>query len=159
MKQTLVALMALSLVAGCARADTKTEKTDKFEGWLTDYKAAGDVASEGTKPILVYFAGTDWCGWCKKLEKEVLSKKEFKAYATKNLVRFLADFPAKTKQSKELKRQNSALAKKYKVQGFPTLLLLDAKGKLLATTGYRPGGAKKYVEHLKGLVKKQKHAK
>lgn len=123
--------------------------------WLTDFEAAKKNAAEKKLPILVDFSGSDWCGWCIKLEKEVFSRKEFKRYAKDSLVLFLADFPSRKKQSETVKKQNRALAEKYGVRGYPTVLLLDADGKVLARTGYRKGGAKGYVKHLKKLLGKK----
>ena len=121
--------------------------------WLTDFAKAQKAAAEKNLPILVDFSGSDWCGWCIKLEKEVLSQKEFQDFAKDSVILFVADFPRQKKQSDEVKKQNDALAKKYGIEGFPTVLLLGADGKELARTGYQPGGAVAYVEHLKGLLK------
>lgn len=123
------------------------------EGWLTDFEAAKKLAAEKNVPILADFSGSDWCGWCIKLDNEVFSKDAFKEYAKENVVLFLADFPNRKPQSKEVKEQNDALAKKYGIRGFPTVLLLDAEGNVLEQTGYQAGGAKAYVEHLKELLK------
>lgn len=123
-------------------------------GWLTDFEQAKKSAAENNRPILVDFSGSDWCGWCIKLDKEVFSKEEFKKYATDNLVLLLVDFPRRKEQSAEQKRANNALAEKYNIEGFPTVLLLDAKGNELARTGYRPGGAGEYVKHLMDLAEK-----
>ncbi len=71
-----------------------------------------------------------------------------------NLVLFLADFPSRKKQLEKTKRQNKGLAEKYRIKGFPTVLLLKANGNVLARTGYRKGGASKYVEHVKTIVGK-----
>ena len=121
-------------------------------GWETDFAAVQKLAKEKNLPILADFSGSDWCGWCIKLDKEVFSKEAFKAYAKDNLVLFLADFPQRTAQSDALKEQNQGLAKKYGIQGFPTVLLLKADGTLIEQTGYQRGGPEKYVEHLKGLL-------
>jgi protein disulfide-isomerase len=126
------------------------------DGWGEDFEAAKAAAAKDTKPILVDFTGSDWCGWCIKLDKEVFSKKEFKDYAKDNLILLSLDFPHEKKQSSKLKKQNEALSKKFGVEGFPTVLLLDAEGKKIAETGYQEGGAAKYVEHLKGLLAKAK---
>ena len=123
------------------------------EGWLTDFEAAKKLAGEKNLPILADFSGSDWCGWCIKLDKEVFSQKAFKDYAAGNVVLFLADFPSKKKQDDKVKKQNKKLSAEYKVKGFPTVLLLDSKGKVLAQTGYRRGGAEGYVAHLKGILK------
>ena len=123
------------------------------DGWLTDFDKAKKEAKERDVPILADFSGSDWCGWCIRLDKEVFSKKEFKDYAGKNFVLFLADFPSEKAQSKEVKEQNARLQKKYGVRGFPTVLILDSEGKELGRTGYKRGGAGAYIKHLKKLVK------
>ena len=121
--------------------------------WHDDFEAAKAEAKKRDVPILVNFSGSDWCGWCKKLDREVLAKSEFKDYAKKSIVLFVADFPSKKKLAKKTVEQNKALQKEYEVQGFPTVLLLDAEGKEIARTGYKAGGPVAYVEHLKALLK------
>jgi protein disulfide-isomerase len=126
-------------------------------GWLTDYEAAKKQAKEQNKPILINFTGTDWCGWCIRIEKEVFSKDEFKAYAKENLVLMEVDFPEKKKQTDEVKAQNKKLDKEFKIEGYPTIFLIDAEGeKLSEDIGYREGGAQAYVDHLKELLAKKK---
>lgn len=123
--------------------------------WMHDFEAAKAKAVKEGKPIFINFTGTDWCGWCIKLEKEVFSKKAFQDYAKENLVLVEVDFPRKKEQTAELKEQNKKLDKEYGVEGYPTLYLLDATGKKLTEDiGYREGGPEKYVEHLKSLIKK-----
>ena len=67
----------------------------------------------------------------------------------------LVDFPRTRQLPEDVKKQNAGLGEAYSIQGYPTVLLLDAEGKLMAQTGYRAGGAAKYVEHLRGLLKKK----
>ncbi len=129
------------------------------DGWLTNFEEAKKVAAEKNLPIIADFSGSDWCGWCIKLDNEVFSKEEFKKYAKDNLVLFMADFPRASKQSAEIKKQNETLAKQYGVRGFPTVLVLDSTGKQIAKTGYQAGGAKKYIEHIKGLIPAKKEKK
>jgi protein disulfide-isomerase len=64
----------------------------------------------------------------------------------------MLDFPKDIEQTQEIKDYNNMLAKKYGIQGFPTILLIDGQGKLVAQTGYQAGGAAKYVEHLKSYL-------
>lgn len=123
------------------------------EGWLTDFEQAKKLAAEKDLPILADFSGSDWCGWCIKLDKEVFSEEAFKAYAEDNLILFLADFPRSKEQSDEVKEQNKALSGKYGVRGFPTVLLLDADGEVIERTGYQRGGPEAYVDHIKKLLK------
>lgn len=129
-------------------------------GWLHDYEAAKKQAKEENKPILINFTGSDWCGWCIKIEKEIFSKDEFKAYAKENLILMEVDFPEKKenkkKQTAEVKAQNKKLDKEFKIEGYPTIFLVDAEGnKLSGDIGYREGGAQAYVDHLKELLKKK----
>lgn len=162
MKRSILLLLVLSgtfVFTGCdpetepdqGGAQNPAEKTEST--WLTDFEQAKEVAAEKNLPILADFSGSDWCGWCIKLDNEVFSKEAFKAYAAENLVLFLADFPRSKEQSDAVKEQNQALAEKYGVRGFPTVLLLDAQGNVLERTGYQRGGPEAYVEHIKELLK------
>ena len=121
--------------------------------WVTDFEQARKESCEKQLPILVDFSGSDWCGFCQKLDAEVFQTKEFLAYAKDNLILFLADFPKKKKQTSDVKKQNLALQSKYKIGGYPTVLLLDVDGSLIADVDYQGGGAVNYVEHLKDLLK------
>ncbi len=120
--------------------------------WLIDFKAAQARSKAENKPILINFTGSDWCGGCVLLDKEVFSQEAFKVYAAKSLVLAEVDFPAYKRQSVETIKQNKALAEEYGVYGFPAILLLSPEGELLGRTTYRPGGPVKYVEHLKEIL-------
>lgn len=145
-RRVAAALAACLLVAGLtARA--------AGSGWTTDFEEAKKLAAEKGLPILADFSGSDWCGWCIKLDKEVFSEKAFKDYAKDSVILFLADFPRSKEQPEAVVKQNQALAKQYAVRGYPTVLLLDKSGAVLGRTGYRRGGAEAYVTHLKTLVK------
>jgi len=143
-------ILAIAVLLFCC---SKLVMADDPE-WLTDFAQAKRQAAERKLVILADFSGSDWCGWCKKLDREVFSQPEFKEFARENLVLFLADFPRAKEQSPELKSQNRKLQKQYGVQGFPTVFLLKPDGAVLARTGYLPGGAKAYVEHLRELLSK-----
>lgn len=145
----------LSLLVGCAQDAAPQGEKAEVE-WLTDFSAARREAAEKQRPILIDFSGSDWCGWCIKLENEVFSQPAFVNYATNNLVLFLADFPRSKPQPDELVAQNRQLSEAYGVEGFPTVLLVDEKGKELARTGYLRGGAEAYVKHLKLLYEDKK---
>lgn len=108
-------------------------------GWFEDMEDAKTLAASENKPVLALFTGSDWCPPCKRLEGAVLSKKEFKEFAEKELVLMEVDFPRNKKQSSSLKKANQKLQSEYNIRGYPTLLLMDAKGKVLAkiSTGAR----------------------
>lgn len=109
--------------------------------WRTDFKAAVAEATKSKKPLLLNFTGSDWCGWCKRLKKEVFDTAEFKTWAAKSVVLVEVDFPQAKAQSKAEKKQNEELAKHFSIEGYPTIVLLDAGGtKKLGQLGYMKGG-------------------
>ncbi len=122
--------------------------------WLTDFNKAQAQAKAEKKLLLMDFTGSDWCGWCIKLNKEVFSQSEFQQYAAKNLVLLEVDFPQTKKQSAEQKAANSALQKKYKIEGYPTIIVLNGDGKKVGELGYEPGGPKNFIAQLEKLKKK-----
>lgn len=140
--KSLVLLITL-IVAGSLHA----------EGWLTNYDQALNQAKVQKLPVLVDFTGSDWCIWCIKLNDEVFEKPAFQAWAKGHVILLKLDFPRRLAQSEATKKANAALAEKYGISGFPTIVLLDENGKELKRTGYKPGGAEAYIKHLEGLLK------
>lgn len=100
--------------------------TKEHEGWSTDVEAAFALAKKENKSVLLEFTGSDWCAPCIAMRKNVFSKKEFIDGASKNFVLVEIDLPLK---DKELKAKNQPHADKYKVNSFPTVILLDSTGK------------------------------
>jgi thioredoxin-related protein len=126
------------------------------EGWSSDFAESKKEAAESKKDLLIDFTGSDWCGWCIKLNKEVFSQEPFKAGVKDKFVLVELDYPQnKSKLSAETIKQNEELRKAYPVQGFPTILLADAGGKPFAVTGYQAGGPEAYVKHLNELRAKK----
>ena len=120
--------------------------------WSTDLPASQANARKDKKLVLVNFTGSDWCSWCKKLQKEVFTTKEFDEYAKKKLVLVEIDFPNQKKQSPDLKKANEALQSKYKAEGFPTIVVLNGEGKeLWRQVGYMPGGPSAWITKLDSL--------
>jgi thioredoxin-related protein len=122
-------------------------------GWLTNYKQAQETAKSDKKLLLVDFTGSDWCGWCIKLDQEVFSKPEFKEYASKNLVLMEADFPRAKQLSATEQSQNEQLAQQYGIQGFPTIVVLNSEGKKVGEVGYTPGGPAAFIAALEKFRK------
>jgi protein disulfide-isomerase len=121
--------------------------------WLTDYKKAQEEAKSGKKLLLVDFTGSDWCGWCIRLNKEVFSQPQFQDYASKNLVLLEVDFPRRKAQSGDVRTQNEQLAERYGIQGFPTIIVLNAEGKKVGELGYMEGGPSAFIAELEKLRK------
>ncbi len=116
--------------------------------WHTNYAEALKKAQSQNKRLLLNFTGSDWCGWCIRLDKEVFSQAEFIQYADKNLICVKLDFPRGKQLPAAEAKQNFELQGKYRVQGYPTIVILDKNEKFLGNTGYQAGGAKNYAEHL-----------
>jgi protein disulfide-isomerase len=120
--------------------------------WGTDLPQALNRARSENKLVLLDFTGSDWCPWCIKFDQEVLSTGKFAAYAGQKLELVKVDFLRHTPQSDELKQANSALAKKFGVNGYPTYVLLNSDGgELGRQVGYRPGGPDAFIKELDGF--------
>ena len=116
-------------------------------GWGDNYQQALSTAAKENKKVLLDFTGSDWCGWCIKLKKETFDQPQFKDFADKNLVLVEVDFPQGKSLSPEIKKQNDSLQEQFHVKGFPTIVLLNAQGKILKqNSGYLPGGPKAMIE-------------
>lgn len=120
--------------------------------WLTDWSVVQAKAKEEGKPILMDFTGSNWCGWCIKLKKEVFSKPAFIDYANEHLILMTVDFPRGVKQEEFLINQNYKLLDQYGVNRFPRIILVDSEGSVLGITGYKRGGPEAYIAHLKDLL-------
>ena len=144
-------LLAMALAVACMCVFTRASRGDDIS-WVTDFEAAKTKAKEEKKLLFVDFTGSDWCIWCKRLHGEVFDKDAFKADVPGKYIMVQLDFPREKQLPDELKAQNAKLAKQYKIRGYPTILLLDPAGEVLAETGYQAGGPEKYVKHLDNLI-------
>ena len=143
--------LAMGIALACFCLFTKWSRGDDIS-WVTDFEAAKTKAKEEKKLLFVDFTGSDWCIWCKRLHGEVFDKEAFKADVPGKYIMVQLDFPHEKQLPDELKAQNAKLAKQYKIRGYPTILLLDPEGEVVAQTGYQAGGPEKYVAHLGNLI-------
>lgn len=121
--------------------------------WHTDVNKAVEISNKTKKPLLLFFTGSDWCGWCIRLQKEVLKTPEFAKWADENVVLVELDYPRRTAQAPETQKQNAELQQTFMVQGYPTVWLVKAGKKdnkvnfeKLGSTGYVAGGPSKWLE-------------
>lgn len=121
--------------------------------WSTDVPKAIAKAKAENKLVLLDFTGSDWCGWCIKLKREVFDTPEFEAYAAKNLVLVEVDFPRNKVLTPEQKAANQALAAKYGIKGYPTIWVLEGSGMPVGKLGYMEGGPKPFIAELAKLKK------
>ena len=114
--------------------------------WHVDMNKAIELSEKTNRPIMMFFTGSDWCGWCIKLVKEVFDKPEFAKWSKKVILVEL-DFPKKTKLSKKISNQNRELAQLFQVGGYPTIWfvkpIIDNEGKVtfekIGRSGYVRG--------------------
>jgi thioredoxin-related protein len=147
MKRCGLTLLVLLGIAGSALAAEAT--------WLTDMSKAQELAKQEKKMVLLDFTGSDWCPPCKQLHKNVLTAKEFVDYAESNLVLVLVDFPISKPLPPEQQKRNEELRKRFGVDAYPTIVVLDENGKQLSfQAGYEGAGAKEFVALLQRLRKR-----
>jgi thiol:disulfide interchange protein len=136
----------LAVYSFCVAAMVSTSFAKAPEGWETDVDAALVLAKKENKAVMLEFTGSDWCPPCIMMGKKVFSKEEFVKAASKDYILVHLDFP---KGDKELADKNQPHLEKYKVSGFPTVVLLDSEGvEFTRFTASKYPEVKLFVEHL-----------
>lgn len=120
--------------------------------WETDMTKAVERANKENKALMLFFTGSDWCGWCVRLQNEVFKTPEFAAWAKDKVVLVELDFPRKTPQTDVIKNQNATLSNMFEVKGYPTVWFVNAAntdGKInlekKGSTGYVAGGPAAWI--------------
>lgn len=119
--------------------------------WATDYQSALTSANGTGRKVFLFFTGSDWCGWCRRLDAEILGTEEFRAYASGSLVLVKLDFPRHLEQSEQTKTQNADLAQRYRISGYPTVVILNDSGAEIGRLGYQRGGPGPFLQRLQRL--------
>jgi thiol:disulfide interchange protein len=122
---TMKFLNHLAIYSFFTAAVVSTSFANAPKGWETEVEAALLIAKKENKAVMLEFTGSDWCPPCIMMGKKVFSKEEFVNAASKNYVLVHLDFP---KGDEQLAEKNRPLQEKYKVSGFPTVILLDSEG-------------------------------
>ncbi len=143
MKKIIIALFLLVGIVSMQAQELK---------WETNLEAATKVSMKTKKPLMLFFTGSDWCGWCIRLQKEVFTTPEFATWAKANVVLVELDFPRRTPQDEKIKMQNAEMQQLFQVQGYPTVWLVNptkVKEKFnldkLGSTGYVAGGPSAWI--------------
>lgn len=129
--------------------------------WYTDINEAMDLAVKENKKMMLFFTGSDWCGWCIKLQNEVFKTSDFEKWSN-DVILVELDFPRRTPQDEKIKGQNRQLQAIFKVRGYPSVYFVSPEklpdGRMnlnnLGKTGYVRGGAEKWLEVANSIVKK-----
>ncbi len=109
--------------------------------WHTSWESAAAESNSSGKPVMLFFTGSDWCGWCIRLKREVFDTSEFQSWAATQVVLLELDFPRNKPQSSQVKAANQQLAKKFGVKGYPSIFFANAKGTQIGSRfGYAEGG-------------------
>jgi protein disulfide-isomerase len=134
--------------ADAPKADAK--KGDSL--WGDSWDKAAATAKDQKRLILADFTGSDWCPWCIKLRKEVFDTDDFKKWAKDHAVLLEVDFPREKEQSDEVKAQNKKLQEKYSIEGYPTVVFMNADGKKVGEMGYEEGGASNWIKKAQDIL-------
>lgn len=121
--------------------------------WWTDFGKAQERARTEGKVLLINFSGSDWCGWCMKLRKDVFQTPLFGAYAQSNLVLLEVDFPKRKVLAPAQEKANRQLAQQLEVKGFPTIILFNNKGGRIGTVDYANGGPRAFIAELEKTLR------
>lgn len=121
--------------------------------WLESYEEAVKLSEQTGKPILADFTGSNWCGYCVKLKKEVFDTPQFKAWAAGNVILLELDYPRPNLQADWIKRQNNMLRDRYEIASYPTVMILNADGSVIGSQGYKKGGPNRWISVANNTIK------
>lgn len=116
--------MALALMIVACHS-LKAQEVKHGLTWYTDVAKAYELSKKTNKPVFAFFTGSDWCGWCHRLEANVFHKQAFQDWAKTNVVLLELDFPRRKQLPKELAEQNAGLQQFFQVQGYPTIWIFN----------------------------------
>ncbi|MED5586064.1 MAG: thioredoxin family protein [Verrucomicrobiota bacterium] len=157
----LLNVISAGVISGILAFSAKAEDKVQLDGaeagkWTMDYEAAVELAAKKKLPMMLNFTGSDWCGWCKLMDKGVFAQDEWKEYAAKNVILVTLDFPKdKSIVPEKYVSQNNELKQQFGVRGYPTYVVLDSDGK--SKLGQLGAGRDKtpasFIKEFKGVVR------
>lgn len=168
MKKIASTIIILLVSLNLSTAKAENPKGEKALEWHTNFDKARELSTKTGKPIFAFFTGSDWCGWCIRLQKNVFAKEAFIQWAKKEVVLLELDFPKRTKLPEALQKQNQELASIFQVRGFPTVWFFttsynnktkQVEIEPMGSAGY-PSGAvpgkeeDKFIENANAVLKK-----
>ena len=145
-----------ALVMNVQAADKVELEGAKVGVWTMDYDAAVKLAGEKKLPLMLNFTGSDWCGWCKLMDKNVFAEEVWKTYAKDNVLLVTLDFPNdKSIVPEKYVKRNEKLREQFGVRGYPSYVVLDNDGK--TKLGQLGAGRDKtpssFIDEFKGVIR------
>ena len=152
-----IALLAATIVASGASIGMANEP--KGNDWSNNLENAIKDSKKSGRPIMLVFTGSDWCLWCQKLDRDIFAKPEFSQWS-KKLIKMEIDFPQSTSLPKRITDRNEWLLERYEkhVESYPTILFINAKGKVLAKTGYINNDVNNWIANADKILPKTRTA-
>ena len=145
-----IVFLLLTVLSISCQMNTTSKDQEPKKLWQTNVQQAIEEAKQTGKPIFAFFTGKEWCSLCKKLDRQILSQQPFIEYAKENLILLELDFP---RGRKNLPKEQLVLARKFKIKGYPTVILMDSETNLLGQTGYEYMNPEQYVAHIQTFIK------
>jgi len=127
--------------------------------WYTDVSLASQAAAAENKPMLLFFTGSDWCGWCHRLQREVFNTPAFTTWASSDVILVELDFPRNKVLPQRIMEQNQMLQQQFGVQGYPTVWFVNVTKEAdklnlapLSSSGYLQGGPEVWITNAKAII-------
>jgi len=165
-----IAVIAISIIACSSSSNTNEGEAREAEvkvevvadgsedaakskeiNWVTDIDKALKLAKKKNKPVFAFFTGKQWCGWCKKLVREIMNKPEFIEHVNKNYIMLELDFPRRDRS--KITPDMVKLAQDMEVRGYPTVVMMDHNKTVYGRTGYQKMTPMQYIDLLEGMMK------
>lgn len=117
-RRTLLAWLAIAIVSGKLSADPYPY--DNYDDALAEAVRTDRLA-------ILFFTGSDWCHWCKKLERELFADEAFQESLRPIAVFVEIDFPRRRSIHPKQALRNLQLKSRFKVEAFPTVIVFDPR--------------------------------
>ncbi|HCQ32115.1 MAG TPA: hypothetical protein DIV54_01365 [Verrucomicrobiales bacterium] len=156
LKRMMIGLAASAVVMSAQAADQVELEGASVGIWTMDFDAAVKLAGEKNLPLMLNFTGSDWCGWCKLMDKNVFAEEVWKTYAKENVLLVTLDFPQdKSVVPEKYVERNKKLQEQFGVRGYPTYVVLDNDGstKLGQLGAGRDKTPSTFIEEFKGVIR------
>ena len=139
-----------------AATATKSVATKTVANWTTSYDDAVEQSKRTKVPIMLYFTGSDWCPWCKRLSDEVFDTQDFAAWSKGRVILVVVDFPRQSQLPPELANKNHQLQAKFgnHLKSYPTALFLNPEEEVIGSLGYQPDGKHAWMNRAQKFIAK-----